>query len=284
MWPYYPFVRCLRHRFRLWRHRGRVARLYDRFCASNAGCGGRKHIVGIVLAAGQSTRFCEKNETAASASASMEPKQLALLDDGLPVTQHSIALFAKHVDDLVIVTNTACYSAMCEIMRACTRAPTARARICIAVQDTASRIESIGCGITFARNYLAPDTDTRLLFHDAARPFLTEATVQALLAKAETVPYVQCAMHLTNGLFCNNGGTSVDRDQYVELCTPMCVQYELCEFFYTQFMAGVGAGAGADASEFIDFFSWYQVPTSFLYKRHEELRKITVSEDLSVKK
>lgn len=289
--------------FRLWSQRGRVARMHDRFCASNAGCGGRKHVVAIVLAAGQSTRFCSG---AAAGTTPMEPKQLALLD-GVPVAQHSIALLAKHVDEVVIVTNRACYSAMCEIIRACRSGASATtARIYITVQDTASRLESIGCGIAFVRNYLAPDTDTRLLFHDAARPFITTATVASLLTKAETVPYVQCVLPLTNGLFCKTSNRSVDRDQHVELCTPMCVQYELCEFFFTHFMSaptstitelthswesaphvgrtsvdGFTLSRPCGANELIDLFTWFRVPICFVYGQHDELRKITVARDLT---
>ena len=76
--------------------------------------------VGIILAAGRSTRFGQD-----------VPKQLYNID-GKPIIEHSIKILEKFVDDIIIVTNSDCKDKISGK---------------VVVNDNDSRIESISKGL-----------------------------------------------------------------------------------------------------------------------------------------
>jgi 2-C-methyl-D-erythritol 4-phosphate cytidylyltransferase len=74
--------------------------------------------IGIILAAGNSTRFNDEN-----------PKQLYLIDDK-PIINHSIDILSQSLDEVIIVTNTYCSDKI-------------KTNHTILVNDIDNRIESI---------------------------------------------------------------------------------------------------------------------------------------------
>lgn len=91
------------------------------------------------------------------------PKQLAAVG-GRPILARAIAAFdaAPHVDDILVVMATG-------HLAAAERAAAPYAKVTGVIEGGATRTDSTLCALTALRS--RPD-DTRVLFHDAARPFV----------------------------------------------------------------------------------------------------------------
>jgi 2-C-methyl-D-erythritol 4-phosphate cytidylyltransferase len=83
--------------------------------------------IGIILAAGNSTRF--DNET---------PKQLYLINDK-PIINHSTDILSQSLDEVIIVTNTYCYDKI-------------KTDHTILINDVDDRIESIKVALDYIGN------------------------------------------------------------------------------------------------------------------------------------
>ena len=103
--------------------------------------------IGIILAAGRSTRFGKET-----------PKQLFPIADK-PMVQHSIDLLSKHLHRVIIVTNSDISDKISGE---------------VVINDKDSRIESIKVGIENI------DNCRNVLIHDAARPYITDMMIEKL--------------------------------------------------------------------------------------------------------
>ena len=108
--------------------------------------------VGVILAAGRSSRFNDSS-----------PKQLYPLH-GKPIINYSIDVLSKNLDEVIIVSNSDFKS----------KIQTSKT---ILVNDVDDRLQSI----KVALDYLKPLKPTNILIHDAARPYITNFTIQKLL-------------------------------------------------------------------------------------------------------
>lgn len=138
-----------------------------------------------------------------------EPKQLRMLA-GRPVLSWSAQVLASHpaCDELIVV-----------------HAPGQREAIMAALGDLSARARFASGGATRSasvRAGLAAVTGNHVLIHDAARPFVTQQTIDALLAALEDAPGAVPALPVADALAREDeeGLTPVGRDGLMRLQTP----------------------------------------------------------------
>jgi 2-C-methyl-D-erythritol 4-phosphate cytidylyltransferase len=184
--------------------------------------------VGILLAAGKSTRF---------GGGSL--KQMAYINDNydnsnVPLYMYSVNAMLPVVDHLIIVCNTA--SAIAHVEKP-------NPRISYVINDNGERHDSIKMGIMAIPTVfdLSADPDPIILCHDSARPFVTTEHFSKLLLHLHTTPtptpthapnapptvYAQYYTKIMGGLVDMSGDEPkfVNRDHYIEVCTPFCIKY-----------------------------------------------------------
>jgi 2-C-methyl-D-erythritol 4-phosphate cytidylyltransferase len=67
------------------------------------------------------------------------------------------------------------------------------------------------------------ETVKNVIIHDSARPFIQNYHINELLESMKENVYSQYYMKLVNGLLNIKTNQFVDRDDYVEICTPLCI-------------------------------------------------------------
>lgn len=199
--------------------------------------------VGVILAAGKSTRF-----------GSEVPKQLCLID-GKPIIQHSIDVLYRHLDRVVVVTNSDCAT---------------KIQSEVIINDKDSRIDSISKALDTI------DDCDNILIHDAARPFITDEMVEKLLKSIDSNYHVQYYMKLVNGLSVFNGATweIPDRENFIELCTPQITKFD---YFKKEFNKHILTG---DDCEILPIVSRSGHDYKLIQGKLKYLRKITYLEDI----
>lgn len=165
--------------------------------------------VGIILAAGNSTRF--QNEI---------PKQLYPINDK-PIINHSIDILNQCLDELIIVTNTNCYNKI-------------ETHHTILINDIDDRIKSI----KVALDYIGDKKYKNIIIHDAARPFITKETINNLLESSKKYQHTQYYLELVNGLVRKNefGWEVAPREDFIELCSPQITDFELFKHIFTNYI------------------------------------------------
>ena len=196
----------------------------------------------ILLAAGKSLRFGSN-------------KQLYTLPTtGKSVLDTCIQTLVKVVDKVIVVTNDMIHTKNRKV-------------ICVP-NHIDCRLQSISAGLKYIDRYYSLKT-LNIIIHDAARPFITVEHVQNLL-KCRT-KYSQYCLRLTNGLI-YKGTKCVNRDEYMELCTPLCINYMICKKLCTN---GV-------PYEFIDGLVSLKIDYKLIPSSYKHLRKITTIDDIYV--
>jgi 2-C-methyl-D-erythritol 4-phosphate cytidylyltransferase/2-C-methyl-D-erythritol 2,4-cyclodiphosphate synthase len=165
--------------------------------------------IGIILAAGNSTRF--NNET---------PKQLYLLN-GKPIINYSIDVLSECLDEIIIVTNTYCSDKI-------------NTNHTILINDVDDRINSI----KVALDYIGGKSYNNILIHDAARPFITTEMINKLLESSKTYKHSQYGLELINGLVRKNdlGWEVAPREDFMELCSPQITDFELFKDIFINYI------------------------------------------------
>ncbi len=115
--------------------------------------------------------------------------------------------------------------------------------------------------------------NTNILIHDSARPYIPSDYFNNMILTTHF--YSQYCLKLTNGLMDLKYNT-LDRDAYIELCSPLCINLKLSEIIYFNFMKK----SNRYAHEFIDIIKIYNIPIELFYGKHKYLRKITYQDDL----
>ena len=204
--------------------------------------------IGILLAAGQSSRF--QGST---------PKQLYPIN-GKPMICHSIDILTRFLDELVIVTNSACYEQVCKLTRHA-----------VLMNDVDCRLQSI----RVALEHIDKQKSANILIHDAARPFITSSHVTELLSRTDTYQYAQYCLKLTNGLLKKKKSNYelVNRDQFVELCTPQIVDYKTLTLAFKNHITPKNC-------EILPFAKLLQIKYDLIEGHYKHLRKITTLDDL----
>lgn len=191
-------------------------------------------IICILLAAGTSSRFGSS-------------KQFCILPNNKTCIETCIETLLQVVDKIIVVTNDSF--------------PNKNRRVICVPNLINCRRKSIEVGLHYIDTHYSLSVK-KVLIHDVARPFITVGHIQTLLSS--TYKYSQYCLKLTNGLI-YKGTQCVDRDDYMELCTPICIEYRLlCKIKVP--------------CEFIDLLK----PNEYelIQSHYNYLRKITTMEDV----
>lgn len=198
----------------------------------------------ILLAAGTSSRFGLKTR-----------KQMFILPDTQKtILETCIDNIIKTVDKIILVTNEDFY--------------TKNRKIIVIPNVINCRLKSIEVGLDYVNKNYSLSTKN-IIIHDVARPYITPQHIIDIIKKTDV--YSQYCMKLTNGLI-YEGTQCVDRDCYMELCTPICIKYKICKIICKDKVP----------CEFIDILNemslpFHLIPTSFRY-----IRKITTLDDINI--
>jgi 2-C-methyl-D-erythritol 4-phosphate cytidylyltransferase len=209
-------------------------------------------IIGILLAAGKSTRFMHSL-----------CKQLYPIK-GQPIIYHSMNPIYSVVNTLILVTNRdvkkILYGNYIEQVYP---------NIVIVENNNKERKDSLNIAIEYIQLNLNLNKDDKIIIHDVARPFVTKEYYQNIIKIAEnniTAQYLQYSLKLTNGLYNVKDKHPVDRNEFIELCTPICMSYDMLILQKTD--------------EIIDSITELNQIPSFIYGDYNILKKITTIEDI----
>ena len=205
--------------------------------------------IGILLAAGNSSRF--DSET---------PKQLYQID-GKEIIHHSIDTMSQSLDEIIVVSNSSC----------CDKIKTDAV---VLINDVNCRLQSI----KKALDYIGNKKVSNIIIHDSARPFITKDHIDNLLASSKKFLYSQYYLKLTNGFVkkTETGHEVVDRDQFIELCTPQIIDYGLFNFVFRKYIDG----PDSIACEFITMANFFGIEYNLIEGYYKHLRKITTINDV----
>lgn len=183
-----------------------------------------KKNIAILLSGGFSSRFN-----------SSTLKQLYNYNS-IPLFLHSLKILSQTLDIVVIIVNSLCYNDIKYIIE---KDDIRKSEIYLSTNDENCRMESIYNGLCFIKNNLQEENISNLIIHDVARPFIKEKHITDLLNLiSEENLYAQYYLKLVNGLLKKNesGYREVDRDEFIEICTPVCINFKLFKFIFLNYM------------------------------------------------
>jgi len=221
----------------------------------------RKNNIGILLIAGQSTRFDM-----------ITPKQLYMIDDK-PIFVYSLEILVRTLDFVVIVTNSACKEEVDKYIN-----DQSRTKVHLVTNDINCRLESISAGLSYIKGTFEENVQN-VIIHDGARPFITENHIRNLVAKIENPEtfFAQYYLKLVNGLLYkdNHRIDEVDRENFIEICTPLAIHYELFSFLFTNYIRR----ENRIVWDFIPLLKLLKIDYELIEGCHRELKKITTKDD-----
>ena len=241
----------------------------------------KPYTICILLSAGTSSRFQDPITTTSNTSTQQHYKQLHIIENK-PVILYSIEKIIDNVDKLIIITNTQCYNDIKTIIT------DKYSNIILLKNDINCRLESINTGLQYInktyrqnKNLNNIDNVDNVIIHDVARPYITQDYIQKLISSENgndntTHLYSQYYLKLTNGLMNLDNNTIVDRNKYIELCTPLCINYKLFNFIFTNYIQ-------KDKSitcEFIPILNILNIKINLIEGHYKVLRKITTKDDI----
>ena len=215
--------------------------------------------VGILLSAGYGNRF--SNDIV---------KQLYIIDD-LPMILYSLKVLLNVLDYVVIVVNTKCFDDVKKIIH---ENNIIENKIYIVINDINDRLESINTGLYFIKNNMK--NVKNIIIHDSARPFIKEKHIIDLISKInDEILYSQYYFNLVNGLLLKNKDGNyeeTDRSEFIEICTPICANFELYEFLFSN--------KKRKCYEIIPLLDSLKIKYELIEGEYKYIRKITKLEDI----
>lgn len=218
--------------------------------------------IAIIVAAGRGSR----------AGASTVPKQYADLG-GVPMLTRTLEAFAGHrdVDHVLAVIHPH------DTLRYQAAAQRVSGKLLPPVTGGASRQISVHHGLEALLNH----NPTRVLIHDAARPFVSHALIDRVIAALATHPGALPGLPLTDTLkradAAGNVAGTIDRNGLWRAETPQ-------GFRYAAILAAHRAAEASGRSEFTDDSSlaeWHGVACTLVEGEARNI-KITTAEDLAL--
>lgn len=218
--------------------------------------------IAIIVAAGSGTR----------AGTPAGPKQYADLG-GVPMLTRTLEAFASHgaIDHVLAVIRPN------DMLRYQAAAQRVSGKLLPPVIGGASRQISVHNGL----EALLPHTPTRVLIHDAARPFVARALIDRVLVALETSPGALPALPVADTLkradATRNVAGTVDRTDLWRAETPQ-------GFRYPDILAAHRAAEASGRNEFTDdsgLAEWHGVTCALVDGEARNI-KITSAEDLSL--
>ncbi len=222
--------------------------------------------IALLLAAGTSSRF----------SQSMQVSKVLYLLDNKPVITYSIDAIKDHVEEIIIVTNSKLQQEITNIVNNNYKSN----NIKIVINNINDRLISIKTGLNFINNNFDTNIINNIIVHDSARPFIKSEHIDMLLESNKTYDFSQYCMKLTNGLCVqidnSNNYQAIDRNKYLELCTPVCSKYNL---YYDVFMIDIMQSNG-EIYEHINILNNRKIQYNLIEGFYKDLKKITTQHDV----
>ena len=237
-----------------------------------------------LLSAGTSSRFQDTpiatNNITTQEHYKYQYKQIHLIENK-PVILYSIENIIDNVDKLIIITNSECYDDIKTIIT------DKYSKIIVLKNDINCILESINTGLQYINKYYRQNKNLNnidnIIIHDVARPYITQDYIQKLISSdnhtntdTSTYLYSQYYLKLTNGLMNLDNNTIVDRNKYIELCTPLCINYKLFNFIFTNYIEK----NKSITSEFIPILQLLNIKINLIEGHYKYLRKITTRDDI----
>ena len=133
-------------------------------------------------------------------------------------------------------------------------------------------------GLSFIHKHFSKDI-LNIVIHDGLRPFIQEKHITSLLSvvKDDTF-YSQYYLNLTNGLlkYENNQYEEVDRNDFIEICTPVCANFGLFNFLFSNYIKK----ERRICWEIIPLLDLLKIKYDLLKGSSKSLQKITTKDDL----
>jgi 2-C-methyl-D-erythritol 4-phosphate cytidylyltransferase len=204
----------------------------------------KSYTICILLSAGTSSRF--QDTTIHNTTSQYQYKQIHLIENK-PIILYSIEKIIDIVDKLIIITNIECYDKIKNIINEnYNYQKDKKKKIILLINNINCRLESINTGLHYINKYYSKNNKNlnnidNIIIHDVARPYITKDYIQKLISSENdndntTHLYSQYYLKLTNGLMNLDNNTIVDRNKYIELCTPLCINYNLFNFIFTNYI------------------------------------------------
>jgi 2-C-methyl-D-erythritol 4-phosphate cytidylyltransferase len=194
------------------------------------------------------------------------PKQIYKINNKLMI-EHSI-ISMKKLDKIIIMTNHKCFKIISNLSKLYNN---------IIVLQTASvnRETTLYNAISYIKKNNNYHKINNIIIHDSARPYINYKHINNLLKYMKHNIYVQYCMKLTNGLgFIDDKKIKpVDRDNYIELCTPICLN---ANFLFNNY----DKCYNDNIKEYFEILNINRLPYKILYDDYKYLKKITYSTDL----
>jgi 2-C-methyl-D-erythritol 4-phosphate cytidylyltransferase len=232
--------------------------------------------VGILLAGGTSSRFnLSLNENKIS-------KQLYLLGDK-PLINYSIDSFLElediNLNYLLIIVNSEIKEEIEKIIEKETKII-----IIVLVNDFNDRLESINTGLQYINDYIYDFNPSKIniIIHDSARPFITQKHLKTLIdfnQNNQNIVYSQYCMKLTNGLINLENNEVLDRNKYLELCSPISIDFKTCYDIFENYMKK-DENNQREFYEFIPVLNILNLEYKLIEGHFKDLRKITTRQDI----
>jgi 2-C-methyl-D-erythritol 4-phosphate cytidylyltransferase len=209
---------------------------------------------GIVLAAGNSSRFGGKIS------------KILYKINSQPLIKCSTDLLSKYLDKIIVVVNSKDYTKVKKILSK---------KTILVVNDIDNRLDSIKAGLDALKN---TDTISNLLIHDAARPYITPEMIKTLLENTQKYQFTQYYLKIVDGLVIKTttGYDVVDRDIYLQLCTPQIIDYHLFNFLFKKYIYP----KNRLSYEILPILNKFNIPFSLIQGDQRHLRKITTMNDV----
>jgi 2-C-methyl-D-erythritol 4-phosphate cytidylyltransferase len=181
---------------------------------------------------------------------------------------YSIYAMIDRVDELIIVTNKRCFKEICALT-------IQYHKIKILINDIDCRFESLNTALSSLKEREMKINN--IIVHDAARPFITKDHINELLLSCNTFLYSQYYLKLVNGLYKKTSpGEMVDRDQYIEICTPLAANFKLFDFIFSNYIHK----PVRITYEHISILDLLKIKYNLIMGSHKHLRKITYIDDV----
>ena len=215
--------------------------------------------IGIILAAGNSNRFNSKIS-----------KILYKINDK-PIIKHSVDLLSKYLNKIIVVVNSKDYKSVKKLLNK---------SVVLVVNNVDTRLDSIKTGLDCIK---CTDEISNVLIHDAARPYITPEMIKCLIHNSEKYQYSQYYLNLVDGLVekTTTGFDVVDRNNYLQLCTPQMIDYHLFSFLFRKYVYP----NNRLSCEILPLLNKFNISYNLIEGNHTYLRKVTTLDDIfSIKK
>jgi len=215
--------------------------------------------IGIILAAGNSNRFNSKTS------------KILYKINNKPIIKHSIDLLSKYLNKIIVVVNSKDYKSVKKLLNK---------SVVLVVNNVDNRLDSIKTGLDCIK---CTDEISNVLIHDAARPYITPEMIKCLIHNSEKYQYSQYYLNLVDGLVkkTTTGFDVVDRNNYLQLCTPQMIDYHLFGFLFRKYVYP----KNRLSCEILPLLNKFNISYNLIEGNHTYLRKVTNLDDiLSIKK